>query len=185
VILTADHVDTDRLTLTHPVTTDVAALHKICSDRRVWTHFPSLRHTDLAQTAAMVERWQRSWAADGLGTWVVRRPGDPAVLGYGGCTVLGGAVWNLGYRFAPEAQGKGLATEVAQEALTQARATRPELPVIAYLLEHNTASRRTAERVGLVLRHRAPDAGNPDPRAVRLVLADRPLDDAQLAVTLA
>jgi RimJ/RimL family protein N-acetyltransferase len=45
--------------------------------------------------------------------------------------------------------------------------------VVAYLLEHNHASRRTAERSGLQLRWRGPDAGNPDPDAVRLVHADR------------
>ena len=56
--------------------------------------------------------------------------------------------------------------------------------MVAYLLEHNTASAAVARRVGLELRHRAPDAGNPDPAAIRLVLADRPLDEEQLAATL-
>jgi hypothetical protein len=52
--------------------------------------------------------------------------------------------------------------------------------VIAYLLEHNRESRGRAERTGLQLVWRGPDAGNPDPDAVRLVYADRPLDDAIL-----
>lgn len=173
-----------RSRLTPPTDADVDALHRICSDARVWTHFPSLRHTDRATTAAMVERWQQGWSRDGLGTWVIRdESGD--VIGYGGCTVLDGAVWNLGYRLAPEAQGRGIATDVACAAVAEARETRPDLPVIAYLLEHNESSRRTAERVGLTLRHRAPDAGNPDPEAIRLVLADRELDDVQLAAALA
>jgi hypothetical protein len=49
-------------------------------------------------------------------------------------------------------------------------------PVIAYLLEHNRESRGRAERSGLEFVWRGPDAGNPDPDAVRLVYADRPLD---------
>jgi hypothetical protein len=53
----------------------------------------------------------------------------------------------------------------------------PELPVIAYLLEHNAESRGRAERSGLTLVWRGPDAGNPDAAAVRLVYADRPLGD--------
>jgi hypothetical protein len=61
--------------------------------------------------------------------------------------------------------------------LDAARAADPDRPVVAYLLEHDEASRRRAERAGLTLVWRGPDAGNPDPAAVRLVLADRPLDD--------
>jgi hypothetical protein len=53
--------------------------------------------------------------------------------------------------------------------------------VIAYLVEHNERSRGRAERSGLSLVWRGPDAGNPDPAAVRLIYADRPLDDALLA----
>jgi hypothetical protein len=41
-----------------------------------------------------------------------------------------------------------------------------------------------AEKVGLSLRHSAPDAGNPDPEAVRLVYADRELTDLELAAAL-
>ena len=48
--------------------------------------------------------------------------------------------------------------------------------MIAYLLEHNVESRGRAEKAGLSLVWRGPDAGNPDPEAVRLVYADRPVD---------
>jgi hypothetical protein len=53
--------------------------------------------------------------------------------------------------------------------------------VIAYLLEHNVQSRGRAEKAGLSLVWRGPDAGNPDPDAVRLVYADRPLPGDLLA----
>ena len=94
------------------------------------------------------------------------------------------AFWNLGYRFAPEAQGRGFATELASAAVEAARERRPELPVVAYLLENNPASAAVARKVGLALRHRGPDAGNPDPSAVRLVFADRALSEAELAATM-
>jgi hypothetical protein len=57
--------------------------------------------------------------------------------------------------------------------------------VIAYLLEHNAESRGRAEKAGLSLVWRGPDAGNPDPDAVRLVYADRPLTDDVLARVIA
>jgi hypothetical protein len=60
-------------------------------------------------------------------------------------------------------------------AFHAARAVAPDRPVIASLLERNLASCGRAERAGLTQVWRGPDAGNPDPAAVRLVLADRPL----------
>ncbi|EWS79857.1 GCN5 family acetyltransferase [Brachybacterium phenoliresistens] len=184
---------TERLRLDAPGPEDLEPLHEIYADPRVWTHYPSQRFTDPAQTAAMLDRFQGSWQRAGLGPWIVRRhdadPADPStVLGNGGCDLRGqepdGLFWNLGYRLTPAVQGLGLAGELARAAVDAARALRPELPVIAYLLEENRASRRVAEKTGLCLRHRAPDAGNPDPQAVRLVLADRELTPAQLASAL-
>ena len=66
-------------------------------------------------------------------------------------------------------------------SIDAAHAVDPDRPVIAYLVEHNERSRGRAERSGLSLVWRGPDAGNPDPDAVRLIYADRPLDDALLA----
>ena len=60
-------------------------------------------------------------------------------------------------------------------ALDAAHTVVPDRPVIAYLLEHNAESKGRAERSGLTLLRRGPDAGNPDSAAVRLVYADRPL----------
>ncbi|MEL7978179.1 GNAT family N-acetyltransferase [Isoptericola sp. F-RaC21] len=175
---------TDRLDLYRPVPADVDELFAIGSDPRVWTHYPSLRQTDPAQSAADVARRTACWEADGLGPWTVRRRGEPGIVGYGGCSVLHGAFWNLGYRFAVAAQGQGYATEMSRAAIRRAGEVRPDLPVIAYLLEHNLASAAVARKLGLTLQHRGPDAGNPDPGAVRLVFADRPLDDAQLAAVM-
>lgn len=175
---------TERLDLRPPVRTDVDELFAICSDPRVWQHFPSRRHTTPERAHEMVERWMRGWESVGLDTWVVRRAKDSPVIGYGGCSLLHDAVWNLGYRLAPEVQGNGYATEVSREGIRCARRVKPELPIVAYLLEHNAASDRVARKLGMKLVHRGPDAGNPDPAAVRLVYADRPLTDSELAAAL-
>lgn len=166
-----------------PVEQDVADLFSIYSDPRVWRHYPSLRHTDPDTTARAIARWAAGWAAHGLDTWVVREAGSGQVVGYGGCSLADG-YWNLGYRFAPEVQGRGYATEVGISGIERARAMRPDLPVVAYLLENNPGSARVAQRCGLTLQHRGPDAGNPDPDAVRLVYADRGLTDAEAEAVL-
>lgn len=177
-------VATERLRLSAPIASDLAELHEIYADPALWLHFPSRRHTELQTTASLLDRWIAAWRRDRLGPWTVRRPADDEVLGHGGCTLVSGTFWNLGYRFRPSAHGRGYATEVAEEAIAAAHAARPDLPVVAFLLEHNTASARVAERVGLGLRHRGADAGNPDPTAVRLVYADRPLTGPELAAAM-
>lgn len=182
---------TGRLLLDAPRDGDLDALHEIYGDARTWRHLPSGRHAELEQTASLLERWLDDWRTVGLGAWVVHEASDPStIVGHGGCALrgdarTGGAFWNLGYRFSPEAQGHGYATELSLAAVAAARGLRPEVPVVAYLLEHNTASARVAEKAGLVLRHRGLDAGNPDPAAVRLVYADRELTDAELRAALA
>ena len=108
-----DDLLTDRLRLTRAVPSDLDAVFAIQNDPRVWTHYPSLRHTDPAQTVEMIQRWERSWTEVGLGSWVVRLRDTDEVVGNGGCTLLGGEVWNIGYRIAADHHGQGLATELA------------------------------------------------------------------------
>lgn len=178
--MTAD-ILTPRLRLSRPTAADLEALFAISADPRVWTHYPSLRHLTPEDTAAGMARWEASWVNAGLGSWVIRLRSTGEVIGNGGCTVLGGEVWNLGYRLSADHHGNGYASELAFAAIEQARALDRTRPVIAYLVEHNRASARVAEKVGLELVHRAPDAGNPDPSVWRLVYADRPLTPTQLA----
>ncbi|HEV7213149.1 MAG TPA: GNAT family N-acetyltransferase [Blastococcus sp.] len=184
------HVSTGRLALDAVVPDDLDAHVALMSDPDVWRHFPSGRHTDPAQTTAGIEHSGRHWARDGLGYWTARLRDDlpetglPAgsVVGTGGCaTRAGTAWWNLYYRLTPPAWGLGLAAELATAAIDAAHAADPGRPVIAFLLEHNVRSRARAEKSGLSLVWRGPDAGNPDPAAVRLVYADRALDGALLA----
>ena len=67
---------------------------------------------------------------------------------------------------------------LAEGAMVKGRASvLRRLPVVL----HNAESRGRAERSGLTLLWRGPDAGNPDPDAARLVYADRPVDDDLLA----
>ena len=168
------HTTTDRLWLDLPTEDDVDDLHAIHADPESWRHFPVGRHTTRGQSAEMVTQSEKQFALHGLGYWSVRdRPGGP-VIGRGGCTVpTGRPWWNLYYRLATSVHGRGYATELGERALEAAHATEPERPVLAYLLEHNVASRRTAERLGMQLAWRGPDRPNPDPDAVRLVYVDR------------
>ncbi|MGY2063902.1 GNAT family N-acetyltransferase [Blastococcus sp. SYSU DS0619] len=184
------HRQTPRLTLDAVVEGDLDEHVALMSDPGVWAHLPSGRHTSAEQTMRGIRHSLGHWQRDGLGYWTARlradlpgtdlRAGD--VVGTGGCALrVGTAWWNLYYRFTPAAWGTGLAAELVRAAIDAARTVAPERPVVAYLLEHNLRSRGRAERAGLSLAWRGPDAGNPDPDAVRLVYTDRDLDDGLLA----
>ena len=187
------HLTTARLQLDAVVPADLDEHFALMSDARVWAHLPSGRHTTPGRTAEAIGHSVGHWTRDGLGYWTARlredlpaahvppglRPGQ--MVGTGGCALrVGTSWWNLYYRFTPPAWGTGLAAELVTAALDAAHAVDPDRPVIAYLLEHNAESRGRAERSGLTLVWRGPDAGNPDPDAVRLVYADRSIDPAVL-----
>ena len=180
------HLLSARLRLDAVVPADLDEHVALMSDPGVWKHLPSGRHTSPEQTMAGIQHSARHWATDGLGYWTARLRDDlpenglnaGQVVGTGGCAVrVGTTWWNLYYRLTPPAWGRGLAAELVTAAIDAAHAVDPARPVIAYLLEHNVESRGRAERAGLSLVWRGPDAGNPDPSAVRLVYADRPLSD--------
>jgi len=176
------HVRTARLRLDEPADTDADTLFAIHGDPASWVHFPSGRVTDPGAGATMVAASRRRFDRDGLAYWSVRDAEGGPVVGRGGCMVpdeaLGGrGWWNLYYRFDQRVVGHGYAAEMGAVAVEAARDVAPERPVLAFLLEHNVGSRRTAEKLGLRLVWRGPDAGNPDPDAVRLVFLDREPDE--------
>jgi RimJ/RimL family protein N-acetyltransferase len=184
------HVETPRLHLDAVVPDDLDEHFALMSDPGVWAHLPSGRHTEPARTLEGIRHSVGHWDRDGLGYWTARLredlPGTElragAVVGTGGCALrIGTSWWNLYYRLTPAAWGLGLAAELVDAALDAARIVAPQRPVLAYLLEHNTRSRGRVERAGLSLLWRGPDAGNPDPDAVRLIYADRPLTGDLLA----
>ena len=179
-----ERVYTPRLQLDAVVPEDLDEHFALMSDPGVWAHLPSGRHTSPERTMEGIEHSVGHWARDGLGYWTARLREDllgtglraGAVVGTGGCALrVGTTWWNLYYRLTPAAWGRGLAAELVTAAIDAAHAVAPDRPVIAYLLEHNIQSRGRAEKAGLSLVWRGPDAGNPDPHAVRLIYADRPL----------
>jgi RimJ/RimL family protein N-acetyltransferase len=181
LVKTHRHLRTDRLVLAALGAADLDEMYALHSDPLVWEHMPWARHTARAQTAELLAEQERAWTFDGLGYWSARTAdGEP--IGAGGCVRHAGPVWNLYYRLTPKAWGHGYAGEIVTAALAAAADVDPDRPVTAFLVEHNTGSRRVAERAGLTLAWHGPDHGNPDPAAIRLVYTDRPLTPALLEV---
>lgn len=172
------HLSTERLELAAVSFADLAELHTLHADPRVWTHLPSGVHTTVQRTRADLEMYTADWIRDGLGYWTARRD-DGEVVGIGGVRLRPTGTFNLYYRLSPDHQGQGYALELVRAAFEAAAAFDPEAPIVAYLLEHNEASRRTAERAGMQQVWRGPDREVPG--GIRLVYADRSLSAAALA----
>lgn len=173
-------IRTDRLLLTPVTPADIDDVHAVYSDARTWQHLPSGRHRSREQTVDLVQRKIGGRARHGLGSWAIRSTADASFLGLGGVDMTAGHVWNLGYRLAPSAWGRGIATEVARSAVTAAHDTAPDVPVTGRVLTNNPASQRVLARAGLSLVWQG--ATSADVRGVeRQVWADRSLSDEQHA----
>lgn len=139
---------TARLDLRAMTSGDVAPLHRIISDPRNCVHIPEGPKESLEDSRAWVERFSARWAVSGLGYWTVRLRATSAVIGVGGAERRP-RFWNLYYLLDHTCWGRGYATELALAAQRAAAAAEPDLPVVAWIHEHNGASQAVARHLGL------------------------------------
>lgn len=161
---------------------DLAALHTVYSDERTWQHFPSGRFTDERSTAVLLQTWLAEWDEVGLSTWAVEL--DGRLVGNAGVMPRGGW-WNVGFRLAPEAWGRGIATGAVRRAIAAAHEKEPSWPVVARSMEHNVASGRVSEAAGLSRVWSGLVPGVDQPESVRVIHADRELDPELLGSIVA
>ncbi|WP_407911328.1 GNAT family N-acetyltransferase [Kitasatospora sp. NE20-6] len=144
---------TRRLVLGRPGPADVDAMLRVHSDPRACAHNPSDVLADRAEAEEIYRRWDAGWRTHGYGYRVVRRHGEPEVLGFCGIkpTVLSGLrALNLFYRLDPAHWGLGIAGEAARAVVAWSLRELPGLPLVARIRPANTASQRVALRAGLV-----------------------------------
>jgi RimJ/RimL family protein N-acetyltransferase len=162
---------TRRLSLSATTVSDADALFPLMSDPAGWWFEPESRHAVIDQTIDWLRRSEDGWNSGDLSYWVARNRRDGALVGIGGAQRRAAGYWNLSWRIAASAQGKGYATELAEVAIAAAQKQDPLLPVIAWITPTNTPSIHVAERAGLVNRGRLTDPGD---GLTRLAFTDRP-----------
>jgi [ribosomal protein S5]-alanine N-acetyltransferase len=102
-----------------------------------------------AAIAAAIAESTASFQAGGYGLWLLRPAGGAPLAGTAGLRPLEDLGLEIIWSLAPEAQGRGYATEAARAVLGYALGPLGLPEVLAEIDEGNAASARVAERLGL------------------------------------
>jgi RimJ/RimL family protein N-acetyltransferase len=154
VTCSAPTLDTERLVLREWRKEDFRPWLAICSEPAVTHHFggkPMEAEDVFRRLAASVG----SWVWNGFGSWAVERRSDGRLIGNAGLFTAWrdlqpefGEEPEMGWIFATEAHGQGLAFEAGRAVLDWAEASLQPTPVWAIIAPANTPSFRLAERLG-------------------------------------
>ena len=168
---------TPRLALRAPQLSDLEAMFELHADPVTNRFSPCGCLATREASAALLAGWMAHWQAEGFGYWAISCRERPAqVLGFGGVmrrTVDGVSNLYLYFRIRPQAWGLGLASEMALAALDLAFNTLHESRVLAVVVPANMPSRKTLERIGLLLKSSLADVPGQPPSLVYEMTAER------------
>lgn len=155
---------TRRLVLRPPRDSDVNTLTALHADPAVNRFCAAATPQGADAIQAQLQSWITHWQTRGFGHWAIAEREKPdTLIGFGGLmhrSVMGHAGLYLYYRITPQAWGRGLASEMAQYAMTQAFDQRHEAAVLAAVLPSNAPTRKTLEGLGLRPKGTLADAGS-------------------------
>lgn len=155
----APTLETERLRLRAWRRNDRQTYFAILQEPAVFRHFGP-------EPMGMEECWRRlmaaagGWQLNGFGGWAVERKSDGQLLGmialftaWRGLDPEFGDEPEMGWIFATEAHGQGLAREACDAVITWAEANLPPSPLWAIIAPANEPSIRLAQRLGFVPLH--------------------------------
>ncbi len=170
-------LETARLLLRAPTSADLDAVFELHADPVANRFSASGPTPTLEASAELLESWLAHWQAHGFGYWSIASREQPShVIGFGGVmsrTVGGVTGLHLYFRFRPQAWGQGLASEMAIAALELAFDTLHAPHVLAVVLPPNTPSRKTLERIGMLLKSSSAEVPGQTPSLVYEMTAER------------
>ncbi len=159
-----------------PTQADLGALMAIHGDPRTNEHNPLGPLADVAAGRELLGAWLEDWRRRGVGYWALEEESRRRIVGFAGIRAIkaaGAELFNLYYRLAAEAWGRGIAGAAARAAVAWAHQDWPEVAVIARMQPGHVPSERTALSAGLQPTGRDPWG--------RTVLVDRSLSPELLA----
>ena len=147
------HWESERLIYRHAVMSDLEDLFRIYGDPRTHTFNPAGPHLDIEQSRKSLERRISDQKIYGIDDWVVMSKERPDhIIGFGGVFVSefnGRVTNNLGYRFEPDAWGKGYATELSKRAIRYGFEEVGLQEIVGVVRANHLASRKVLEKAGL------------------------------------
>ena len=156
--------ESERLIYRHAVMTDVKSLFRIYGGPRTHMFNPAGPHPDIERSRQSLERRIAGRKIHGFDDWVIMEKEKPHhIIGFGGVFVSefnGKLTNNLGYRFEPDAWGKGFATELSKRALQYGFEEIGLKEIVAVVRENHLASKRVLEKVGMRFVERIADTEN-------------------------
>lgn len=155
--MTPPRRSTTRLLLRRVVMDDLAAFVALETTLRALEE-PPRDPPDAAESARYLAGFAKVWDEGELGYWTIVVHGR--IAGFGGVQPKlwrGRQCWNLYYRVDPAFRGRGVAVEVAREAIAAGAEAHPDWPVLVETRPGNTAAIKVAERAGLIRQAAQPD----------------------------
>ncbi len=168
---------TDRLLLRAPQASDLDAVFELHADPICTRCSASATLVGRDEAQALLQSWLAHWQTNGFGYWVIAAREQPdIVIGFGGVmhkTIDGVSGLYLYFRFRPQAWGQGVASEMALQALGLSFDILKQGQVLAIVLPANTPSRKTLERIGMLLKCALADVPGQAPSLVYELTAAR------------
>lgn len=144
---------TERLHLRPVMLADTDALFRIYGDPATNLFNPAGPFPDIGYAQQVMTQWLHHWQMNNFGNFAITLCDIPDhVIGFGGLSVRSYesmTINNLGYRFATEAWGQGLATEFAGRLLPFGFDMLELADIFAVVRQHHLASQRVLEKIGL------------------------------------
>ncbi|HED3064756.1 TPA: GNAT family N-acetyltransferase [Kluyvera ascorbata] len=161
------HLQSEHLTLRPATADDLDDLYRIYGDPATNTFNPAGPHADIAYSRRVLAGWLEHIESYGYGNWAISLRANPQrIIGFGGIRIVDYpdfTVNNLGYRFSPEAWGKGLATEFALLATDYAFNVLKLEDVVGIVRKNHLASQKVLLKCGLTLVREIDDVPGKEP----------------------
>lgn len=143
-------ISTNRLTLRPPVSADRNLWMRLSLDPALWAHASRPMPASEAEAAADFDACLEGWRSAGFDLGVVEESLRGTTVGFGGVRpVDSGDRLGLTFCFDAAVHGRGLAREAGRAWSAHALEWLPDVPLVAFVGEHNIAAARTARTVGM------------------------------------
>lgn len=153
--------ESERLLYRRSTPDDVGDLFRIYGDPETHRFNPRGPYPNIEYARAVLERTLLEYQQYGFGDWTIFAKSNPdRVIGFGGVFASqfnGSNTNNLGYRFEPDAWGKGYATELSLRAIQYGFEEVGLADIVGVVRENHLASRRVLEKVGMTFLEKVMD----------------------------